>query len=1345
MTTQPASKCRQSVLPLLALAAACSAFGQSYLAAPSSPIGEIGGAESVVAADVNNDGKLDLVYGSTTVTQLRVFLGAGDGNFTALAGGPIAAGIQPWHLVAADFNGDGHLDIAATSEETRHFQVFLGAGTGAFTPQALTATAELPRGIAAGDFNRDGRVDLAVTAPATGAVAIFANSGSGTFTLLSTAAAATGAEGIVARDLNKDNILDLAVANNASSSLTVLLGNGIGGFTSAAGSPIVVSLQPTSVDAGDFNRDGNMDLAVGAFSGGNVTVLLGNGTGAFSAAPGSPFGTTDSVKATRVADMNNDRNPDIVVFRANTVNNTSIFFGNGSGGFGSPVHIGSGGAAFGGTLGDVNFDGRLDFMTANPATGTGNVFLNSAVGLFWVPRSLEFFGVSGQASVLSQGSNVFSTGGSTPSITTSAPWLTATLGCSGYCVQVNTTGLTTFQETQTLIASLPNGHNGLLPVKLNLAVPASTLNAASGSPFAAAGNAGNPIVAGDFNRDGRTDIATIHSGGLHVLLGQANGSLVTAPGSPLGPGLVISDLNTADTNRDGIPDLVATRTSGVLVYLGKGDGSFSVGNAAGIAVTGSPTQSAIADLNGDGYPDVVSTSTTQGASVLLGNGSGSFSVRTGGAGLPPAAAAIPASRVFLGDLDSDGRIDMLTSNDGGQLGTFLGNGTGGFQGVYENVSGESVRYVHLRDLNRDGRPDVLFSTASGKIGTMIGAGDGTFAAPVYTPFSGSSSVVQAPFQTGDFDGDGRLDVAVTNPANSTASLVILLGKGDGTFDGARNFGVGTSAGSLAAGDFNLDGRNDLAVRDLISGEVRVLLGANEAATTTTLTVTPSTTVLIGTNLRLTATVSSTSSAYASLGAPQGTVEFYDGVTKIGAGVLSGGVATLDISSLAFGLHTNVNAVYTGGAPFAGSASGPVAVNITAPVWAVTKTHTGNFAQGQAGASYTVTVTNTGNAEATTGTLTEIVPAGLTLVSMSGQHFSCAGATCNLIAALGPSASTTVTVTVDVSMVAPPTVTNQVTMSGGGATATATASDVTTIVPIAGGVPAPAGINPAVSTGVAGTYTFTFTNSTGGANITVANVLINNYLDGRNACYLAYSVADNVLYLVPDSGGGLLPGLVLNGTGSTGNSQCQISGAGSSAVTDGATLTLTLNITFNTLNFAGNKVIYMAARNATANSGWQTRGARGIPPLPTAAPAPVSVSPFSGSGTQQTFSLSYRDATAASNLQTMWVLINTAIDGRGACYVAYYRPGNQIFLYPDNGDGTQALSTVLTGTNSISNSQCTVSAQGSSVVFAGSQMSVILNITFKSAFTGPKGIWMAAQTLGGAATSPWEILGAWVAP
>ena len=301
-------------------------------------------------------------------------------------------------------------------------------------------------------------------------------------------------------------------------------------------------------------------------------------------------------------------------------------------------------------------------------------------------------------------------------------------------------------------------------------------------------------------------------------------------------------------------------------------------------------------------------------------------------------------------------------------------------------------------------------------------------------------------------------------------------------------------------------------------------------------------------------------------------------------------------------------------------------------------------------------------------------------------------------------------------------------------------------PVAVGTPAVTSLAPAASSGSSQSLAVTYNAPGGYRTLGVVNVLINNFLDGRQACYLAYSQPSNMLFIVPDSGdGSQLTGKVMDGTGTVSNSQCTVTLNGSSASGTGNTLTLTLNLTF-TSSFGGNKVVYAAARDiAQNNSGWQTMGVHGVPPLPSTFPNPVSMSPSSGNSLAATITFTYQDQNTAANLQTVWALVNTAIDGRAACYVAYYRPGNQLYLYPDNGDGNAATNIVLTGSNTIGNSQCTVSAQGSQVETNGNTLNVTLAIAFKPAFAGFKGVWLAAQTMGAAQTSAWQALGSEAVP
>ena len=303
---------------------------------------------------------------------------------------------------------------------------------------------------------------------------------------------------------------------------------------------------------------------------------------------------------------------------------------------------------------------------------------------------------------------------------------------------------------------------------------------------------------------------------------------------------------------------------------------------------------------------------------------------------------------------------------------------------------------------------------------------------------------------------------------------------------------------------------------------------------------------------------------------------------------------------------------------------------------------------------------------------------------------------------------------------------------------------TTVAPPA--VPSMDVTAPIAGSGLSNTFVLKYSLSTGYQNLGVVNMLMNQYLNGDRACYIAYSQPSQVLYLVNDlgPGSGLSAGLTLGGSGSVSNGQCTVFAAGSSAAGVGTTLTLTLNMTFKA-GFAGNQVIYLAGRDVNeANSGWVTKGFWSVPGATTVFPNPVAVTPATGSTASTVISYAYDDQTNATNLQTVWALINTAIDGRQACYVAYYVPGNQLYLYPDNGDGSQATNIVLTGTNSIPNGQCLISASGSSVTKVNGRLTLTLNLQFKSLFAGSKGIWTAAQTLG-LVTSAWKVLGAWQVP
>lgn len=302
--------------------------------------------------------------------------------------------------------------------------------------------------------------------------------------------------------------------------------------------------------------------------------------------------------------------------------------------------------------------------------------------------------------------------------------------------------------------------------------------------------------------------------------------------------------------------------------------------------------------------------------------------------------------------------------------------------------------------------------------------------------------------------------------------------------------------------------------------------------------------------------------------------------------------------------------------------------------------------------------------------------------------------------------------------------------------------------VRGGPPVINGSFPLAGQGTASNFSFSVSHPDGLNRLGVINLLINSSLNGGQACYVAYSVPLRVLYLVNDAGpsAGLSAPLAL-GAGTSGfvaNSQCQINAAFSSALTSGNSITLSLNTQFKAA-FTGGKVLYVAARTTDElNTGWRTAGVYDIPVASPSFPNSSTANPLAGTASNAVLSFTYRAQGSHTNLQTVWGLTNTELNGAGACYFAYHSPTNQLFLIPDNGDGTQAQSIPLPGSGSIENSQCRINAFGSVVNRSGDTLSLSLNVTFKAGFNGPKVIWTAASTLANV-VSPWRAAGAWLLP
>jgi hypothetical protein len=644
--------------------------------------------------------------------------------------------------------------------------------------------------------------------------------------------------GVSAGDFNKDGNLDLVVANTGGNSIAVLLGNGNGNFQP----PVKYKIggqYPLSIAVGDFNSDGNLDLVVGMNP--NLAILLGNGDGTFQ--PASVIANY-GINFIAAADFNGDGKLDLVY-----CGEAAVRLGNGDGTFQGPISLNLTSACSGLTIADFNGDGKLDLAvteSGNPgyvvvALGQGNgsfrLPVQYSVGNYPVSVAAADFNGDGKIDL----AVVEPTGGTA---LTGAIALLLGNG-DGTFQSANIFAAITDAESRWITTADFNGDG-----KADIAV----VNSYSNDITELLGNGDGTfqrgmdwsvgttplfVLVGDFNKDGLPDLATANYGSndVTVLLGHAGGAFSGARDILVGKTTTFQFGTlfgaTGDFNEDGNVDLVATNPGALSVVLGKNDGSFTPPVRYAVQDPSFGPDVVVADLNHDSHLDLIAVNQNVNGngsiSVLLGKGDGTFQ---------PAvnySVGVASVSVSVGDFNGDGNLDLIVADRGGILPgdaeLLLGNGDGTFQPA--KIAGNfSSAWGVVGDFNGDGKLDFAGVTALG-ITVILGNGDGTFQAPIM-----SSSIGEAVFAAAaDLNGDGKLDLVTANGLSNTVS--VALGNGDGTFQTPTTYNPGANPTGVAVADFNGDGKLDIAVADGGSGggtgAFTILRGKGDG----TFTITPS--------------------------------------------------------------------------------------------------------------------------------------------------------------------------------------------------------------------------------------------------------------------------------------------------------------------------------------------------------------------------------------------------------------------------------------------------------------------------------------------------------------------------
>lgn len=873
---------------------------------------------NVISADFNSDGMPDLAYLDSS--GVCILLGNGNGTFRRVSSISLPQGFGG-NITAADLNNDGHVDLlVGYSGPKAQIAALLGNGDGTFGAPIITtlpvagnyfANMRSQAGVA--DINGDGALDIIVSDTANGAIYVLIGNNTGSFSLSNVIPNLNSPTTIWTGDFNGDGKRDFVAFGFLSATVTVYLGKGNGTFQAGVdygggNNPI------TSVALADMDGDGHVDIVSGTQSN-SIRIFHGNADGTFATTSEGGANLNSYSVVLGVADLNSDGVPDILVSDADGLN---VLLGAGNLGFDAPFPYALGASPGTFALADFDRDGHLDLaLTAvdgivllrGSAQGVFQSFdvypmgqpVNAiAAGDFNGDRIVDLAlaeGAAGPGILLGNGDGTFRVQSTTPSRSgTGGHVLTGDFDGDGktdlYFSGTNFAGTVMFG----------NG-DGTFSSQVDLSIQQIGYQAAG---------------AADFNKDGRTDLADMNYQSVDVILGQANRSF--AVNASAFSSWTLSNLQSnvapaiGDFNKDGNPDLVIAGITTFQVLLGNGDGTFTPGRTMNTQLPGytnlvAPVAIATADLDGDGNLDlVIPVSYPSVAEIFYGNGDGTFQYPV----VLPLQTGV--EQVYIADVNGDHLPDLILTTQG--VITIIHNtGNRTFSGETHYVAG-LIKALAIQDFNGDGLPDIAVASSGSTVAVLLnqpgGSVTGTFIVqpePSSTPFSMNLSIAPAYGAAGSPTGT----VGFYIDANAVGTVALTGGQSSLTYPSSALAAGTHSILAVYSGDANFAPAYFRAQHKVVG---------TLTTTTVTLSARPNP-VLAGQTVSFQAQVGSPGT-----GPTAGTVSFLDGSTPLGSVALNGSsLAVFDTALLSSGTH-QISAQYleTG---FATATSGPVTVIVNA--------------------------------------------------------------------------------------------------------------------------------------------------------------------------------------------------------------------------------------------------------------------------------------------------------------------------------------------------------------------------------------------------------------------------------